>query len=64
MRLRSLVFVLLLTLFTVPSFAGQTQDGPGSRDPGNHDSRIVRIIKHIIRILQPLDDPYISPPRP
>jgi hypothetical protein len=61
MRLRSIAFALLLTLFALPTFAApKDDDTPGAR-PVSPIVRIVKIIKHL---LQPLDDPYISPVRP
>lgn len=60
MRLRSLALALLITLFALPTFAAPKQDKP---DPGNVPT-IIKIIRRLFPILQPLDDPFISPPRP
>jgi hypothetical protein len=60
MRLRSLALALLITLFALPTFAAPRQNTPA---PGMFD-RIIKIIRHLLPIVQPLDDPFISPPRP
>lgn len=60
MRLRSLALALLIALFAFPSFAAPRQDPP---DRGMVPA-IIKIIRRLLPIIQPLDDPYISPPRP
>jgi hypothetical protein len=60
MRLRSLALALLITLVGLPTFAAPKQDTP---TPGKVPT-IIKIIRRLLPIIQPLDDPGISPPHP
>jgi|GEM_PF-3921393 hypothetical protein len=60
MRLRSLALALLITLFALPTFAAPKQDTPA---PGKVPA-IIRIIRRLLPIIQPLEEPGISPIHP